>query len=62
MLLFGQLQRVKAFLALHNVYGVDLNATAVELAEISLWLDNYHSINRVNIQPVWATRAGFHPY
>lgn len=34
-----QLQRVKAYLALHNVYGVDLNATAVELAEISLWLD-----------------------
>src|SRR5699024_7056770 len=28
-----------AYLALHNVYGVDLNATAVELAEISLWLD-----------------------
>src|SRR5674476_851654 len=25
--------------ALHQVYGVDLNATAVELAEISLWLD-----------------------
>lgn len=34
-----ELQRVKAFIALHNVYGVDLNATAVELAEISLWLD-----------------------
>ena len=34
-----ELQRVKAYLALHNVYGVDLNATAVELAEISLWLD-----------------------
>ena len=33
------LQEVKAYLALHNVYGVDLNATAVELAEISLWLD-----------------------
>lgn len=33
-----ELQRVKAFIALHNVYGVDLNATAVELAEISLWL------------------------
>ena len=30
---------MKAYLALHNVYGVDLNATAVELAEISLWLD-----------------------
>ncbi len=26
-------------IALHQVYGVDLNATAVELAEISLWLD-----------------------
>jgi len=32
-------QRVKAYIALHQVYGVDLNATAVELAEISLWLD-----------------------
>ncbi len=34
-----RLQQVKAYLALHSVYGVDLNATAVELAEISLWLD-----------------------
>lgn len=34
-----ELQRVKAYLALHQVYGVDLNPTAVELAEISLWLD-----------------------
>lgn len=34
-----ELQRVKAFIALHNVYGVDLNATAVEFAEITLWLD-----------------------
>ncbi|MFD0449592.1 DNA methyltransferase [Rhodococcus aetherivorans] len=32
------LQRVKAYIALHQVYGVDLNATAVEFAEISLWL------------------------
>jgi hypothetical protein len=35
----AELQRVKASIALHQVYGVDLNATAVELAEISLWLD-----------------------
>ncbi len=35
----AELQRVKAYLALHRVYGVDLNATAVELAEVSLWLD-----------------------
>lgn len=34
-----ELQKVKAYLALHQVYGVDLNSTAVELAEISLWLD-----------------------
>ncbi|MFJ4998641.1 Eco57I restriction-modification methylase domain-containing protein [Microbacterium sp. NPDC088619] len=34
-----ELQRAKAAIALHQVYGVDLNATAVELAEISLWLD-----------------------
>jgi hypothetical protein len=34
-----ELQKVKAYIALHNVYGVDLNTTAVELAEISLWLD-----------------------
>jgi hypothetical protein len=34
-----RLQETKAYIALHNVYGVDLNATAIELAEISLWLD-----------------------
>lgn len=34
-----ELQKTKAYIALHNVYGVDLNDTAVELAEISLWLD-----------------------
>lgn len=34
-----RLQEVKAYLALHNAYGVDLNPDAVELAEISLWLD-----------------------
>ncbi len=35
-------QQVKAYLALHQCYGVDLNATAVELAEITLWLDAMH--------------------
>ncbi len=35
----AELQRVKAYIALHQIYGVDLNATAVEFAEISLWLD-----------------------
>ncbi|MFE1072353.1 Eco57I restriction-modification methylase domain-containing protein [Streptomyces sp. NPDC058783] len=38
----GELQKVKAYLALHNCYGVDLNQTAVELAEVSLWLNSMH--------------------
>ncbi|WP_246204128.1 Eco57I restriction-modification methylase domain-containing protein [Streptomyces tailanensis] len=38
----AELQRVKAYLALHNAYGVDLNQTAVELAEVSLWLNAMH--------------------
>lgn len=37
-----ELQKVKAHFALHQVYGVDLNATAVELAEVSLWLNCMH--------------------
>ncbi|WP_346535594.1 type II restriction endonuclease subunit M [Micromonospora sp. DPT] len=35
-------QKVKAYLALHNCYGVDLNPTAVELAEVSVWLNVMH--------------------
>lgn len=35
-------QRVKAYIALHNAYGVDLNAAGVELAEVSLWLNTMH--------------------
>ncbi|MGC5053511.1 class I SAM-dependent DNA methyltransferase [Micromonospora sp. DT48] len=38
-----ELQRVKAYVALHNCYGVDLNRTAVELAEVSLWLNVMHA-------------------
>ncbi|WP_395155596.1 Eco57I restriction-modification methylase domain-containing protein [Ilumatobacter sp.] len=37
-----ELQKVKAHFALHQTYGVDLNATAVELAEVSLWLNAMH--------------------
>ncbi|MEV6692651.1 class I SAM-dependent DNA methyltransferase [Micromonospora sp. NPDC051196] len=38
-----ELQRAKAYIALHNCYGVDLNRTAVELAEVSLWLNVMHA-------------------
>ncbi|EOW9172338.1 Eco57I restriction-modification methylase domain-containing protein [Vibrio cholerae] len=34
-----ELQRVKMYIADNNVYGVDLNPVAVELAEVSLWLN-----------------------
>lgn len=34
-----ELQRVKMYIADNNVYGVDLNSVAVELAEVSLWLN-----------------------
>jgi Leu/Phe-tRNA-protein transferase len=35
----GEKQRVKMYLADHNVFGVDRNPVAVELAEVSLWLN-----------------------
>lgn len=35
-------QRVKMFIADRNVFGVDLNPVAVELAEVSLWLNSIH--------------------
>ncbi|GAA5120721.1 Eco57I restriction-modification methylase domain-containing protein [Haloechinothrix salitolerans] len=38
----AELQKVKAYLALHRCYGVDLNDTARELAEVSLWLNVMH--------------------
>lgn len=34
-----ELQRVKMYIADRNVFGVDLNPVAVELAEVSLWLN-----------------------
>ena len=35
-------QRVKMLLADNNVFGVDLNPLAIELAEVSLWLNTIH--------------------
>ena len=34
-----ELQKIKMLIADRNVYGIDLNPTAVELAEVSLWLN-----------------------
>ncbi len=42
------LQQVKMHIADHNVFGVDLNSIAVELAEVSLWLN---ALSQSNIVP-----------
>lgn len=39
-----ELRRVKHFIATRNAYGVDLNATAVELGALSLWLGTIHRL------------------
>lgn len=40
-------QKIRMLLADNNVFGVDLNPVAVELAEISLWLNSIHAGNFV---------------
>lgn len=37
-----ELQKIKTYIALNNVYGVDINPTAVELGKLSLWLNVIH--------------------
>lgn len=39
---FNELQKVKMFIADRSVYGIDLNPVAVELAEVSLWLNTIY--------------------
>lgn len=38
-----ELQKVKMYIADRNVYGIDLNPIAVELAEVSLWLNTIYA-------------------
>lgn len=50
-----EMQKVKAYIAANNVYGVDLNPTAVELGKLSLWLNCMHK----NMEtPFFAHRLG----
>ncbi|MFC7677592.1 Eco57I restriction-modification methylase domain-containing protein [Paenibacillus sp. GCM10028914] len=39
---FNELQKVKMYIADRNVFGIDLNPIAVELAEVSLWLNTIY--------------------
>jgi hypothetical protein len=40
----SELGRVKHYISVQNVYGVDLNPIAVELGALSLWLASIHSL------------------
>jgi hypothetical protein len=43
--LYGdEMRRVKHYITTRNVYGVDLNSTAVELGALSLWLGSIHHL------------------
>ncbi|MBV2180719.1 MAG: class I SAM-dependent DNA methyltransferase [Castellaniella sp.] len=46
-----ELQKVRMYLADRNVYGVDLNPVAVELAEVSLWLNAIYGETDAQGQP-----------
>ena len=47
-----ELQKVRMYLADRNVFGVDLNPVAVELAEVSLWLNAIYGEQDANGQPL----------
>ena len=51
----NEIQKVKAYIASHNVYGVDLNPTAIELGKLSLWLNCMHKDMET---PFFAHRLG----
>lgn len=47
-----ELQKVRMYLADRNVFGVDLNPVAVELAEVSLWLNAIYGEQDASGQPL----------
>lgn len=50
---YQKIQQVKMYIADRNVYGIDLNPVAVELAEVSLWLN---TINKGGFVPWFGTQ------
>lgn len=43
----NELQKVKMYISDKNIYGVDLNPVAVELAEVSIWLNSVSSDHHI---------------
>lgn len=56
-----ELRRTRHYIAVHNVYGVDLNPIAVELGALSLWLSTIHRLTLnpgdVDSQPLYRPAA-----
>lgn len=50
---FNELQKVKMFIADRNVYGIDLNPVAVELAEVSLVAEHHLCCLRLGLARSW---------
>ena len=57
-----ELQKTRMYIADRNVYGVDLNPIATELAEVSLWLNAIHGEPAEPGQPPKAARVPWFGY
>ena len=57
-----ELQKTRMFIADRNVYGVDLNPIATELAEVSLWLNAIYGEPSESGQPPKAARVPWFGY
>jgi hypothetical protein len=44
-----ELRRVRHYITTRNLYGVDLNPTAVELGALSLWLNSMHRVKLIEL-------------
>ena len=57
-----ELQKTRMYIADRNVYGVDLNPIATELAEVSLWLNAIYGESSEQGQPPKAARVPWFGY
>ena len=57
-----ELQKTRMYIADRNVYGVDLNPIATELAEVSLWLNAIYGEPSEHGQPPKAARVPWFGY
>jgi len=53
-----ELRRVRHYITTRNLYGVDLNPTAVELGALSLWLNSMHRVKLNDPHPLAPSPQG----